>query len=169
MQGDHTGVHMAHSPPQSNHVPLEQVSNSFWDGQAQPLTLESTNVPDSFYCFFTPTSKGLFIRLRGQRRAQLIIIIIKQQICHTHTCCHCRAEVDHLTTRGFNCCQSEGHHLQHSALNDIVHQALSSANVRSRLEPAGISCSDGKRLDSISLVPWERGRLLSSLECYLLW
>ena len=28
------------------------------------------------------------------------------------------------------------------------------------MEPVGISCSTGKRLDRASLVPWERGRLL---------
>ena len=40
-----------------------------------------------------------------------------------------------------------------------MHQALSSANVPSQLE-VGISCSTGKRPDWVSLVPWERGRLL---------
>ena len=33
---------------------------------------------------------------------------------------------------------SEGRHFRHSALNDIIHRALSSAKVPSRLEPAGI-------------------------------
>ena len=81
-------------------------------------------------------------------------------ICHPHTCCHCGAEVDHLATHGLSCRKSEGRHFRHSALNDIVHRALSSANIPSPLEPAGISRSDGKRPDGISLVPWERGRLL---------
>ena len=81
-------------------------------------------------------------------------------ICHPHTCCHCGVEVDHLATHGLNCRKSEGRHFRHAALNDIVHRALSSANIPSRLEPVGISCSTGKRPDGVSLVPWERGRLL---------
>ena len=55
---------------------------------------------------------------------------------------------------------SEGRHFRHSALNDIIHRALSSAKVPSRLEPFGIYHSDGKRPDGITIVPWERGKLL---------
>ena len=44
--------------------------------------------------------------------------------------------------------------------NDILHRALSSANVPSRLEPAGLDQTDGKRPDGITMVPWSNGRLL---------
>ena len=54
----------------------------------------------------------------------------------------------------------QGRHFRHASLNDIVHRALSSAKVPSRLEPAGIYWCDGKRPDGITLVPWERGKLL---------
>ena len=57
---------------------------------------------------------------------------------------------------GLSCRWSEGRHFHHSALNDIVHRALSSTRIPSRLEPSGISRSDGKRPDGITLVPWER-------------
>ena len=43
------------------------------------------------------------------------------------------------------------HH--HSSLNDIIHKA-------SRLESSGISHSDGKRPDGVTLVPWKCGKLL---------
>ena len=45
-------------------------------------------------------------------------------------------------------------------LNDILHRALSSANVPSRLEPTGLDQTDGKRPDGITMVPWSNGRLL---------
>ena len=45
-------------------------------------------------------------------------------------------------------------------LNDILHRALSSANVPSRLEPTGLDRADGKRPDGITMVPWSNGRLL---------
>ena len=61
---------------------------------------------------------------------------------------------------GLSCRWSEGRHFRHSALNDIVHRALSSSRIPSRLDPYGISRSDGKQPDGITLVPWERGKLL---------
>ena len=42
-------------------------------------------------------------------------------------------------------------------LNDILHRALSSANVPSRLEPTGLDRADGKRPDGITMVPWSNG------------
>ena len=39
-------------------------------------------------------------------------------------------------------------------LNDILHRALSSANVPSRLEPTGLDRADGKRPDGITMDPW---------------
>ena len=45
-------------------------------------------------------------------------------------------------------------------LNDILHRALSSANIPSRLEPTGLDRADGKRPDGITMIPWSNGRLL---------
>ena len=56
--------------------------------------------------------------------------------------------------------KSEGRHHRHAALNDIIHRALSSAKVPSRLEPTGLLRSDGKRPDGVTLVPWECGKSL---------
>ena len=47
---------------------------------------------------------------------------------------------------------------RHAALNDVIHWSLSSAGIPACLEPSGLSRSDGKRLDGLTLVPWERGR-----------
>ena len=81
-------------------------------------------------------------------------------LCRPHTCHHCGAEVDGLATHGLHYQWSEGRHYRHAALNVIVHRALSTAKIPSRLEPAGIYRSDGKRPDGITVVPWERGQLL---------
>ena len=59
----------------------------------------------------------------------------------------------------------EGHHHCHAAMNDIIHRTLTSAKVPSRLEPSrlepsGIHCSDGKRPDGITTIPWRNGKLL---------
>ena len=46
------------------------------------------------------------------------------------------------------------------AVNDIIHRTLSSAGIPSRLEPPGLSKSDGKRPDGVTFVPWSSGRPL---------
>ena len=70
-------------------------------------------------------------------------------------------EVDHLATHGFNCRKSESHHFRHTALNDTVHWALSSAKFPSWLETVGISCSilESDRKVLVYICTWERGRL----------
>ena len=81
-------------------------------------------------------------------------------LCRPHVCAHCGAEVDSLVTHGLSCRWSEGCHHRHAALNDILHRALTSARVPSRLEPSGLYRSDGKRPDGITVVPWKNGKLL---------
>ena len=81
-------------------------------------------------------------------------------LCRPHICQHCGAEVDHLASHGLSCKRSEGRHHRHSAINDIIHRALSSARIPSRLEPSGLHRSDGKRPDGVTMVPWKCGKPL---------
>ena len=81
-------------------------------------------------------------------------------LCRRHTCRQCSAEVDSMAMHGLSCRWSEGHHHRHAAVNDIIHRALSFAKIPLRLEPSGLYCSDGKRPDGISVVPWKSGKLL---------
>ena len=81
-------------------------------------------------------------------------------LCRPHLYQHCEAEVNELAIHGLSCRRSEGRHHRHSAINDIVQLALTAARVPSRLEPAGLYRSDGKRPDGITVVPWMNGQLL---------
>ena len=81
-------------------------------------------------------------------------------LCHPHRCRLCGAEVDHLATHGLSCRRSSGRHSRHAEINDIVKRSLASAKIPSHLEPTGISSSEGKRPDGITVVPWKRGRVL---------
>ena len=81
-------------------------------------------------------------------------------LCRPHSCAHCGAQVDGEATHGLSCRWSEGRHHRHAALNDIIHRALITAHIPSRLEPSGIYRSDGKRPDGITMVPWKNGKLL---------
>lgn len=63
---------------------------------------------------------------------------------------------------GLHCVRSAGRFSRHHSINDIIRRALISAGIPSILEPPGLSRSDGKRPDGLTMVPWEKGR-------YLLW
>ena len=58
------------------------------------------------------------------------------------------------------CRSSKGRLPRHTALNLIIHKALVSANIPSTLEPRGLSRTDGKRPDGLTITPWSRGRAL---------
>ena len=81
-------------------------------------------------------------------------------LCRPHSCQHCGVEVDKYGLHGLSCKKSEGRFYRHSTINGIIHRALSSAQVPSRLEPSGLSRSDGKRPDGVTMVPWKSGKLM---------
>ena len=53
--------------------------------------------------------------------------------------CICGVDVDSSGIHGLSCRKSAGRHVRHSALNDLVKRALTSAEVPSRLEPSSLS------------------------------
>ena len=107
-----------------------------------------------------PPVSSLGLRMDDNTIRVAVGLRLGSSLCRPHSCHHCGAEVDRYGTHGLSCRWSEGRHYWHVSLNDIIHRALSSAKVPSRLEPAGIYRSDGKRPDGITLVPWESGKLL---------
>jgi hypothetical protein len=46
-------------------------------------------------------------------------------------------------------------------INDIIYRALLKADIPSSKEPSGISRSDGKRPDGVTLHPWKSGKPLT--------
>ena len=67
--------------------------------------------------------------------------------------------MDHLGLHGLSCRRSQGWHPRHAAVNDLK-RSLASVKILSLLEPTGIACSDRKRPDGISVVPWKNGQTL---------
>lgn len=74
-------------------------------------------------------------------------------ICGAHLCHLCGAEVDSLGRHALSCRRSAGRHQRHQALNDIIKRGLAAAHISSRLEPLGLSRTDGKRPDGVTLSP----------------
>ena len=50
---------------------------------------------------------------------------------------------------------------RHQALNDLIWRALANAVVPSTKEPSGMSRTDGKRPDGLTLIPWQRSKSLT--------
>ena len=84
-------------------------------------------------------------------------------VCGPHSCQLCGTAVDSLGRHALSCRRSKGRHQRHAALNDIIKRGLSAAHVPSRLEPVGLSRSDGKRPDGVILAPWKS----DGLGCHL--
>src|SRR6218665_1152461 len=50
---------------------------------------------------------------------------------------------------------------RHAAINDMILRGLSEAGIPSSKEPPGLICTDGKRPDRATLIPWSRGRYVA--------
>ena len=81
-------------------------------------------------------------------------------LCEPHTC-PCGTSVDARGIHGLACKRSAGRHPRHGLLNDIIWRAMQRAQVPSAKEPVGLSRTDGKRPDGVSMIPWARGRCVT--------
>ena len=80
-------------------------------------------------------------------------------LCDQHRC-PCGTVVDCRGTHGLSCKRSSARIARHSHINDIIHRALIRAKIASVKEPVGLSRTDGKRPDGLTLVPWQAGKNL---------
>ena len=80
-------------------------------------------------------------------------------VCAPHKC-RCGAIVDRYGLHPLSCRFSAGRLPRHSALNDIIKRALSSAGFNAVLEPVGLDHGDGKRPDGMTVFPFSRGKCL---------
>ena len=80
-------------------------------------------------------------------------------ICQLHPC-PCGTQVDARGTHGLSCKLSSGRMARHHQINDLIWRALSRAGIPSSKEPSGLSRTDGKRPDGMTLIPWQAGRNL---------
>jgi hypothetical protein len=74
--------------------------------------------------------------------------------------CRCSRQVDALGRHGLSCELSAGRQSRHSQINDIFSRALTSAAIPNIREVTGLSTSDNKRPDGMTLIPYASGRPL---------
>ena len=82
-------------------------------------------------------------------------------LCQPHLCSRCGASVDELPTHGLSCPNSQGRHLRHAAINELIQRSLVTTGIPAQLEPSGVCRSDGKRPDGPTVMPWRCGRALA--------
>jgi hypothetical protein len=100
---------------------------------------------------------GLLLDNNSARIA--VALRLGSEICENHVCV-CGVEVDKRGRHGLSCKRSSGRLSRHSAINHIISKALSTAGFPNIMEPPGVSRSDGKRPDGMSLIPWREGKSL---------
>ena len=110
-------------------------------------------------CLNVEPSKSLGLKLIDQRLRIPLSLRLGAKICEKYTC-RCGKLVEENGHHGFSCAKSAGRFSRHHNLNTLVKQALSSIKVPSILEPNGLTRSDGKRPDGITLATWEEGNQL---------
>jgi len=98
-------------------------------------------------------------RMDDQSLRIAIALRIGAAVCEPHQCI-CGSTVDFSGTHGLSCRKSAGRLTRHNAVNNLIRRALLTAGIPSRLEPAHLSRTDGKRPDGMTTMPWTRGQCL---------
>lgn len=155
-------------------VPEQPGAQRMWDDELCKLALEqlmaqstgeelarlrSASCPESGAWLHAVPSPHLGTLLDGDTLRVAIALRLGCNVCHPHRCI-CGAEVNGQGRHGLHCVRSAGRFSRHQALNDVVKRGLTSAGIPCALEPRGLSRTDGKRPDGLTLIPWEKGRCL---------
>ena len=107
-----------------------------------------------------PPVSSLGLRMSNDAIRIATSLRLGTSICAPHDCSHCGCHIDEFGLHGLSCRKSVGRIPRHSQLNSIIKDALLSAHIPTILEPQGLSRSDGKCPDGLSITPWDRGRPL---------
>ena len=84
---------------------------------------------------------------------------IGSKLCESHQC-RCGVQVNEDGLHGLSCKFNMGRGSRHNEINDIISRSLRIGGVPNIREPPGLSRSDGKRPDGMTLIPWKNGKSL---------
>ena len=130
------------------------------EGSSQKRRLLAATAPQSGVWLNALPSFILGLKLDNEQLRVAIALRIGAPISQPHQCRHCQAPVDTFATHGLSCRYSAGRQSRHRSVNELIKQAFGSAAIPAATEPPGLSRSDGKRPDGMTLIPWVRGRAL---------
>jgi hypothetical protein len=81
------------------------------------------------------------------------------ELCQPHDC-PCGKIVDARGLHGLSCRLAFGRMARHQSLNDTIFRSIAKAGIPVVKEPLGLSRTDGRRPDGLTLVPWRCGKSL---------
>jgi len=81
-------------------------------------------------------------------------------VCVAHNC-RCGSPVDTHGLHGLVCKKAPSKTTRHHAINDVIARSLIAAGVPVTKEPCGLTRTDGKRPDGLTLIPWQAGKPLT--------
>lgn len=122
--------------------------------------LLAASAPHSGDWLHAPPLTAIGLRLSNEAIRVAIGYRIGAIICEPHTC-PCGSTVDARGLHALSCRKSGPRHIRHAQLNDLLWRAIKKAQVPASKEPIGLTRTDGKRPDGVTLVPWTRGRPLA--------
>ena len=134
--------------------------------QAAFLAASSQHSRDLLFALPT-VSCGLRLDNKDVRIATGVRLCL--QLCLLHRC-HYGAQLDAHGRHSFVCKCAPGRTIRHNHLNELIARALSAASISNTKEPQGLSRSDGKLPDGLTLVSWQSGKPLIweiTLVCFL--
>jgi len=111
------------------------------------------------WLFATPIT-AIGLRMSNETIRLAVGTRLGTRLCEPHTC-PCGTLVDARGLHGLSCRRSAGRHTRHNQLNDIIWRSLCRAKVPASKEPLGLTRSDGKRPDGVTLIPWSSGKCLA--------
>ena len=140
-------------------VGLEILSRHFTDPYHRARLL-ATQMPHSGDWLNARPVTACGLRLDDEAIRVAVGLRLGTSLCAPHTC-PCGATVDARGNHGLACRRSMCRQSRHALINDQIQRALLRATIPAVKEPAGLSRSDGKRPDGVTLIPWQNGKCLT--------
>ena len=97
------------------------------------------------------------LRLDDEAVRVAVALRLGMNLCTPHAC-RCGSQVDARGLHAFVCKFAPGKFARHQAINEVISRAFASAQVPATKEPTGLSRSDGRRPDGMTLTPWQNGK-----------
>ena len=140
----------------------DKIISSLYTGLQDPLhqaRLRAVSAPHAgdWLLALPITSCGL--RLDDESVRVAVGLRLGVPLCEPHRC-PCGSSVAADGLHGLSCPLGPGRSSRHATLNDIIFRSLTRAGFPSTREPVGLSRTDGKRPDGLTLIPWRAGRCL---------
>ena len=142
-------------PPQGQAACMERswdklsaslLQSALIDSDADRARLLATATRESGAWLHAQPNTSLGLRLDDAALRIAVGLRLGTAVCVAHQCQHSGEEVNNQGTHGLSCRRSEARYHRHAAVNSIIKRAFETAKIPARLEPVGLSRSDGKGL-----------------------